>query len=114
MDADAILDLFRPLGPVIVKRMFGGKGVFADGRMFALEADGEIYLKVDDATRPIFEAAGLRPFTYSPARGGEIVMSYCLLHPAAFDDEDELLRWGRLALDASRRSAAGKPRSPRR
>ncbi|RYE85055.1 MAG: transcriptional regulator, partial [Hyphomicrobiales bacterium] len=33
---DHLEDLFEPLGAVVVKRMFGGKGVWLDGMMFAL------------------------------------------------------------------------------
>ncbi len=32
-------------GPVAVKRMFGGAGIYRDGLMFALVADDVLYLK---------------------------------------------------------------------
>ncbi len=107
MDAADIEDLFRPLGRVSCKRMFGGKGIYADDVIFALEIAGEIFLKTDEQSRPLFEAAGLRPFVYESSRG-ETATSYWLLSPSAFDDEGELLKWGRLALEASRRFAAKK------
>ena len=37
MDNAAIEDMFSALGPVKVKRMFGGKGIYFDGRILALE-----------------------------------------------------------------------------
>ena len=36
MDADTIRELFAEFGPVDVRRMFGGAGVFVEGRMIAL------------------------------------------------------------------------------
>ena len=42
------------LGPVSVRRMFGGAGVFADGVMFALIADDALYLKADDISKQAF------------------------------------------------------------
>lgn len=111
MDAADIEDLFRPLARVTCKRMFGGKGIYADDLIFALEIDGEIFLKTDAQTRPLFEAAGLRPFVYESSRG-ETATSYWLLAPAAFDDDAELLKWGRLGLEASRRFAANKRTKP--
>ena len=36
MDADFIRDLFSEFGPVDVRRMFSGAGVYADGVIFAL------------------------------------------------------------------------------
>ncbi len=40
MDADSIRDLFQGIGPVQIRRMFGGQGIYRDGMMFALEAGG--------------------------------------------------------------------------
>ena len=59
---DHVLDLLTPLGPVTAPRMFGGFGIYLDGVMFALIADDVLYLKVDDRTRPDYEAAGAAPF----------------------------------------------------
>ena len=45
MDRESLEDLFRPFGPVLIKRMFGGWGIFADALMFGLYARGNLYLK---------------------------------------------------------------------
>ncbi len=108
MDAEDLEDLFRPLGRVTTKRMFSGRGIYADDVIFALDINGEVFLKTDEQTRPLFEAAGLRPFSYEAPRG-TVSTSYWLLPPAAYDDEAELLKWGRLGLEAGRRFAAKKP-----
>ncbi len=95
--------------------MFGGQGIYAGVVMFALEVGGELYLKVDDSTVPAFQAAGSRPFTYE--RDGRVAqMSYWSLPDGAVDDPEEAARWGRMALDAAMRAAAGKtkPAKPRR
>ena len=34
--AETLLELLAPLGPVQIRRMFGGSGVFLDGLMFGL------------------------------------------------------------------------------
>jgi DNA transformation protein and related proteins len=112
MDADAIADLFAPLGPVRVRRMFGGQGVYRGELMFALEASGELYLKADAETVPLFEAAGSRPFVYEK-EGRTARMSYWLLPDGAADDPEEASRWARSALDAAARAAAGRVRRPR-
>ncbi len=51
MDAEGLKELFAPFGAVVVKRMFGGKGVYAEELMFAMEMDGEVYLKCDARPR---------------------------------------------------------------
>jgi DNA transformation protein and related proteins len=40
MDDAAIRDMFAGLGPVTIRRMFGGKGIYHDGIIVALEIDG--------------------------------------------------------------------------
>ena len=47
MDADGLKQLFEPFGEVTVKRMFGGAGRLCRGPVFAIELDGEVFLKVD-------------------------------------------------------------------
>jgi DNA transformation protein len=63
LDAEAIEDLFDGVVPVRLKRMFGGLGVFDGELMFALVADGELYLKAGSEEQALFVAAGSRPFT---------------------------------------------------
>lgn len=105
MDAAAVVDLFAPFGPVAVRRMFGGLGIFAEGRMIGLVAAGEIYLKTDAETRPAFEAAGSRPFSYE-SRGRTIGLPYLSLPEAALDDEAALVRYAGLAREAALRGPA--------
>lgn len=108
MDKGDIEDLFQPFGHVAVKRLFGGHGVYADGVMFALQAYGEIYLRVDSQTLPAFEAKGLAPFVYDGARG-RATLPYRMMPEDAHEDAEELVRWCRLALEAARRIKVSKP-----
>lgn len=99
----------RDLGPVNVRRMFGGAGVYADGVMFGLIAEDTLYLKGDVETKRDFEAEGLCPFVYE-GRGRKISMSYWRAPERLLDDPDELVVWARTALEAARRAAAAKPK----
>ncbi|QFU16370.1 TfoX/Sxy family protein [Microvirga thermotolerans] len=119
MDADAIRDVFRGLGPIRIRRMFGGHGIYRGDAMFALEAGGELYLKADARTAPVFEALNSRPFAYASRNGRTTVMSYWLMPESAIEDEAEAQRLGALALEAALRARAAKPsrkaaRPPRR
>lgn len=114
VDADlkALLEEhLAPLGPVVIKRMFGGGGVFLDGLMFGLVIEGALYLKADDHTRASFEAEGLQPFSYSKKTGTTTVMSYWQAPDRLLDEADEMLAWARDAYGAARRAkAAAKPK----
>jgi DNA transformation protein and related proteins len=42
--------------------MFGGVGIYGGELFFALIDDDTLYFKVDESTRPEFEARGMGPF----------------------------------------------------
>ena len=102
MDPDFIRDLFTSYGPVTVKAMFGGAGLWSDGLMFGLVFDGAIFLKVDETSIPDFEREGSRPFVYtrakSPGRVGRASLSYWRLPERLYDDPEELAVWAARAL----------------
>lgn len=105
MDNDAIADIFAGLGPVQIRRMFGGKGIYFNGRIFALVVDGELLLKADDESAPVFQAAGCRQWNYGSSRlKKNVAMPYWSVPPEALDDPDEMTPWARLAVEASMRS----------
>jgi DNA transformation protein len=109
-DHTHIVELFAAFGPVAVRRMFGGAGIFADGLMIGLVSDGVIYLKADAHSRPAFEAEGLGPFSYGKGKK-RVVMSYWRMPDRLYDDPDEMARWSAEALAAAQRGAAGvRPR----
>lgn len=113
MDAEGLIELFAPAGPVRVKRMFGGKGVYLDGFIIAVElSTGDLYLKGDEVCAPAYEAAGGRRWNYEGETKAGVVrrvaMPYWTMPETAFDDEDELKRYARMALEASIRADAAK------
>jgi DNA transformation protein len=113
-DPEEIRELFLAFGPVSVRRMFGGAGLYAEGAMFALQLRGEIFLKADDATIPALQAEGSTPFIYQ-ARGRRVVMSFWRLPDRLLDDPEDLANFARAALQVAHRAAAKKSRpAPRK
>ncbi len=114
---DFVRELFAGLGPIQVKRMFGGAGVYAEGRMFALLADDAIYLKTDAALQRALEKEGCGPFIWEPASGpraGEkVAMSYWRLPDAALDDPELAAQWGAKALAVALAKPAPKRKGKR-
>lgn len=104
---DYIIDLFAEFGVVTIKLMFGGAGIYHKDRMFGLIADDRIYLKVNEETRPAFEAAGSKPFLFENKNGEVLAMSYWEVPPRLLDDTEDLARWARRAYDVAL-AAAGK------
>ncbi|WP_019402033.1 TfoX/Sxy family protein [Chelatococcus sp. GW1] len=89
-DADDIAELFAPFRPVGIRRMFGGLGIYAEGKMFALAVDGEVYLKTDAAFAEALGHLGSRPVAYARKDGRVVTLSYWLLPDAAYDEPDML------------------------
>ena len=116
MDRDSIAELFTAFGPVNVKRMFSGFGVYADDVCFGLFLRGEFYFKVDATTIPQFESEGSRPFAYTQPSSGKtvVVNSFWRLPERLYDDQDELAAWARAALAVAQRLKTAKPRVSRR
>src|SRR4051812_7887891 len=106
-NSDFLIELFVGFGPVAVRRMFSGAGVFADGLMIALVVDGVVYLKADDSFAPLFEREGQTPFSYRTRDGKRTLKSYWRMPERLYDEPDELAEWARLALAAARRSGRG-------
>ena len=107
---DRITELFTGFGPVAVRRMFSGSGVFADGLMIALVVDGVIYLKADDSLFPLFEREGQAPFSYKTRDGRRTLNSYWRMPERLYEEPDELADWARHSLQAARRAGSKRKR----
>lgn len=100
-----VLGRLSPLGVLDVRRLFSGLSLYCDDVIFALVFREQIYLKIDDETRPVFEAEGSEPFQ---PRTGKKAMPYYTLPDYAMDDDEELLSWARLGIDAGLRDQSRK------
>lgn len=106
------LELLSPAGSVRARRMFGGHGIYVDDVFIALISGERLYLKSDDQTRPLFEAAGCEPFTYE-AKGERKSMAYFSAPDDAMESPPLMRPWARHALSAALRARAPKPRAAR-
>ncbi|MGB8819347.1 MAG: TfoX/Sxy family protein [Rhizobiaceae bacterium] len=103
MDNAAIEEMFQSVGPITIKRMFGGKGIYVQGIIVAIETDSEIFLKADALSATQFSAAGARRWTYD-GKGKSVSMPYWTIPDDAFDDPDEMAKWVGLAMEAGKRA----------
>ncbi|MGY2048842.1 TfoX/Sxy family protein [Methylobacterium sp. JK268] len=114
MDTTAIEEMFAGLGPVTVRRMFGGKGIYHLGRIVAVELRGEVMLKADAVSAPAFAAAGATQWRYEGREGKGVAMPYWSVPVDAFDDPDAMARFVRLADEAALRASKKPAPAPRR
>ena len=94
-------------GRITHRKMFGGAGLYAEGKIFALIVDGELLLKADPKSAPdlaaAYEEAGAERWTYDGQRSkGPVAMPYWSLPGAAADDPEEACAWAAKSIESAR------------
>jgi DNA transformation protein len=108
---DLVRDLLADFGPVTIRNMFGGAGIYAGGVMFAILDDDVLYLKADEVSTPAFREEGMEPFTYAVEGKGPVAMSYFEVPPRLLEAPEELVAWSR---EAYRIACASKTKRRRK
>jgi DNA transformation protein and related proteins len=107
-------EALEPLGRVTLRKMMGGATLYLDGTVFAIMDEGELWLKADEETNAMWDAAGCERFSVTFKDGRVDTMNYRRAPSDVYDDAEELQRWAALALEAGLRAAARKrPRKPK-
>ncbi|NDW05306.1 TfoX/Sxy family protein [Jiella pacifica] len=114
MDEEFLRDLFRSLPQIGIRRMFGGQGIYSEGRIVALVIGGTLHLKSDPESEAVYAEAGLDRWTYTRPGRAAVKMPYWRFPEDAYDDPDEADRWIAIADAASRRVARQAPEKPPR
>ena len=109
--AEFLREQLAPLGPIMMRRMFGKTGVFCDGVMLGMVTDNTLYFRVDDGNREAFKEAQSSPPLNYRKQGQMIDLAFWRAPERLFDEPDELVAWARLALAAARRVAAQRTRA---
>lgn len=104
-------DLMDDMGRVTARSMFGGHGLYLDGTLIGVVIDEALYLKVDEQTRPQFEAVGSAPYVYLGQKT-PITLSYWSVPESALDSPEAMRPWAQRALEAARRTADSPRRKP--
>ncbi|HKB82980.1 MAG TPA: TfoX/Sxy family protein [Burkholderiales bacterium] len=107
-----VCERLTPLGAVSARLMFGGWGLYVDNQFCAIVHRDILYLRVDDMTRPDFEARGCGPFR--PFADKAPILSYHEAPAEILEDAAEMLVWGHKALDAALRGRNTKQLKPRK
>jgi len=98
------LDQLARVPNLLPRPMFGGIGLYSDGVFFGILAADVMYFKVDDQTRPDYEAAGMAPFAPFADRPTTMTMPYYSVPVHVLEDSDTLLGWARRAVVAAKRT----------
>ena len=111
--SDYLVDLFSLPGPVTLRRMFGGHGLYHRDVIIGLVIGDELFLKTDAASVEAFRQAGGAAFVYQ-GKGKPVTTSYWLPPAEAMESAQAMRPWAQMACEAALRktspakSAAGK------
>ncbi|MEJ1165409.1 TfoX/Sxy family protein [Variovorax sp. CCNWLW186] len=110
---ESLHEIFERLGRIQTRRMFGGHGVWHEGRMIALIAKDTLYLKSDADSAEHFDKLNLPPFTYE-RNGKTMPMSYRQAPADLFEDRLEAALWaaGPTKRPCGRASRQSRKKSP--
>jgi DNA transformation protein len=99
---DEVLEKLQPL-PVTSRAMFGGFGLYLEGKFFAVISDGVLYFRTDDDSRPAYVERGSQPLQpkYRP-RGPKTVDRNFTVPDDVLADADTLREWATRAAAAKR------------
>lgn len=103
-----IREQLAPVGEVVIRKMFGGAGVYCDGAMFGLVLDETLYFRGDDASQAKFEDAGCERFIYARPPRKPVAMPYWVVPEHLFEDQDEMSAWARDAIAIAVREKRAK------
>ena len=98
---DFVTDQLAQVPDLRAKRMFGGHGLYAGDRFFAIVMNGRLYFKTDDATRADYVGRGMEPFIYEKARR-TMTIKYFEVPPEVLENRDELTSWAAQAIQAAK------------
>lgn len=88
---DYVVDQHSEFGELIIRKMFGGVGLYHEGLMFAMITAKEVFcLKADKSNEAEFEEKGMTRFGATATKKG---MPYWEVPAEVLEDKSELAKW---------------------
>ncbi|MDC8003663.1 TfoX/Sxy family protein [Aureisphaera galaxeae] len=103
--AKFVEDQLSEFGPVDMKRMFGGIGIFREGLMFGKIGSDIFRLKVDETNQKEYEENGMKPYYSEKKKKG---MPYWEVPQEVLEDRTLLAEWAGKSFEIAKKAAAKK------
>lgn len=87
-------DLFAGDKAITAKSMFGGHGLYFEGRIFGIIAGDELYFKTDHSNVRRYITRDSKQFSYAK-NDKEYKMSYWLVPTEVLDNPHLLMKWAK-------------------
>ncbi|AJJ09786.1 hypothetical protein CH64_991 [Yersinia rohdei] len=98
---------FDFLGQITIRSQFGGYGLLANGIMFAVVSEGELYLRANDKIEGLFRTRGMANLVYAK-RGLPVLLRYYWVDSQLWDDDLVLRNFARQAHQGAKAEVLSK------
>lgn len=94
LSAELMAEKLISIKGITMKKMFGGHGIFHDGKMFGMiDSKGQSFLKADDSIKADFEAKGANQHSRMP---------YFSIPQDILENQNELVNWAKKSIEISK------------
>lgn len=94
ISAEVLVAQIEPIEGITSKKMFGGHGIFHDGKMFGIiDSKGKAFFKIDDTTKGQYEEKGAAKHSRMP---------YYSIPQEILDNQTMLMEWAQTAIQISK------------
>lgn len=83
-----LYDVLGHIDGITDRAMFGGWGIYKDGLIIGIIAEGELYLKADKESVKLLTLQGCYPFSYKGKDGKEMTMTYMSVPEETLENQD--------------------------
>ena len=85
-----VLDQLNDMPGVMCRAMFGGYGLYQNGRFFGIIHQDRLYFKTHDGTKEYYLQQGMKPFRPNPS---QTLKNYYEVPAEVIEDPECLIRW---------------------
>ncbi len=108
-----VLDQLRSLPELRAKAVFGGHGLYSGANFFGILIQGQLYFKVDEASRAAYAERGMKPFTYTKAKK-LMTMNYYEVPPDILEDAELAVTWANQSIRLAATTSGKKRTQPKK
>lgn len=96
---DYVLEQLQGLKGVSARPMFGGYGIYAEGKFFGAVHKGRVYFRVSEKSKLEYEARNMGPFKPNPK---QTLKTLYEVPPEVIESPPQTCDWAREAIRAAR------------
>lgn len=85
-----LYDVLGYIDGITDRAMFGGWGIYKDGLIIGIIAEGELYLKADLMSIKILTEQGCYPFSYQGKDGKKMSMAYMSVPEETLENQEAI------------------------